>query len=69
MSGAAVTAWGYYNSVMLLETVVLSVGAGLIATFDVDTPLAKWFGYQVVMGAGHPSGGFRLGVSRTIIFL
>jgi hypothetical protein len=31
---------------------MLAVGAGLITTFWLDTPLAKWFGYQVLFGLG-----------------
>ncbi|KAH8203630.1 hypothetical protein TruAng_002160 [Truncatella angustata] len=50
LSGALITISGYYNPIILLETVMLSVGAGLISTFSLDTPFGKWFGYQVLYG-------------------
>lgn len=31
---------------------MFSIGAGLITTYDIHTPFAKWFGYQVLAGAG-----------------
>lgn len=31
---------------------MLTAGAGLITTFWLDTPFAKWFGYQVLFGLG-----------------
>lgn len=40
---------------------LFSIGAGLITTFDIDTPLAKWFGFQVVAGLGIGCG-FQAGV-------
>lgn len=51
-SGALITAFGSYNPVILVSTAVLTAGMALIATFWVDTPLSKWFGYQVVAGLG-----------------
>jgi hypothetical protein len=47
ISGGLVTAFGYYNAIILIEVPILTVGAGLIATFWLDTPFSKWFGYQV----------------------
>jgi hypothetical protein len=35
---------------------LFSVGAGMITTFDVDTPLREWFGYQVLAGLGIGAG-------------
>ncbi|KAM4062978.1 major facilitator superfamily protein [Hirsutella rhossiliensis] len=50
---------------LLLATVIISilftVGAGMISTFDVDTPLREWFGYQVLAGLGI-GAGFQIGV-------
>ena len=40
---------------------LFTVGSGLITTFDVDTPMSKWFGYQVVAGLGI-GAGFQVGV-------
>lgn len=52
LSGALITAYGYYNHVILIEIVILIAGAGLISTFGVDTPFSQWFGYQVLAGLG-----------------
>ncbi|KAK0726270.1 major facilitator superfamily domain-containing protein [Apiosordaria backusii] len=52
LSGVIVTAIGSYNIVIFVETAFLTAGAALIATFWVDTPFGKWFGYQVIMGFG-----------------
>lgn len=51
-SGALITAFGIYNPVILVETAVLTAGLALITTFWLDTPLSRWFGYQVVAGLG-----------------
>lgn len=40
---------------------LFSVGAGLITTFDLGTPFARWFGYQVIAGLGIGCG-FQAGV-------
>lgn len=32
--------------------VLFCVGAGLVTTFSLTTPLSKWFGYQVITGLG-----------------
>lgn len=50
--GSLITAFGYYNPVILFETAILTVGAGLITTFWLDTSFSKWFGYQVLAGLG-----------------
>lgn len=52
VTGGLITAIGYYVPVMLFCMVLFSIGAGLITTFDTHTPFAKWFGYQVITGAG-----------------
>ncbi|KAF2645802.1 MFS general substrate transporter [Massarina eburnea CBS 473.64] len=51
-SGIAVTAIGYYTPFMLLSSVLMSIGAGLLTTFDVNTGHSQWIGYQFIFGAG-----------------
>lgn len=41
--------------------ILYTVGAGMITTFDIDTPMREWFGYQVLAGLGIGSG-FQVGV-------
>ena len=61
LSGGIITAIGYYSAVVIPCMVLYTVGSGLITTFDVDTPMREWFGYQVIAGLGIGSG-FQVGV-------
>jgi hypothetical protein len=47
-----VTSWGYYTPFMYASVVLMSVGAGLITTFDVNSGANEWIGYQVIYGIG-----------------
>lgn len=51
-SGIFVSKVGYYVPPMLLGPCFMAVGAGLLTTFKVDTPVAKWIGYQILYGIG-----------------
>jgi hypothetical protein len=61
LGGGLVTAVGYYNPFILPCMAMFTVGAGLITTFTLDTPLSQWFGYQVLAGLGIGMG-FQTGV-------
>ncbi|KAJ6442120.1 MFS toxin efflux pump (AflT) [Purpureocillium lavendulum] len=61
ISGGIITAIGYYNFVIIPCMILFTVGSGMITTFDVDTPLREWFGYQVLTGLGI-GAGFQIGV-------
>ncbi|KAL0571514.1 MFS sugar transporter [Marasmius crinis-equi] len=52
ISGALISAMGYYTPWMILSTILASIGAGLISTFKPDTPSAKWIGFQAIYGLG-----------------
>ncbi|KAL1595710.1 MFS sugar transporter [Paraconiothyrium brasiliense] len=52
IAGAAVTAIGYYTPFMLVSSVLMAIGAGLLSTFETDTNSPKWIGYQFIFGAG-----------------
>lgn len=52
ITGGLITAIGYYVPVMIFCMSLFSIGAGLITTFSLTTPFGKWFGYQVLAGAG-----------------
>nr|AEX31648.1 MFS multidrug transporter [Trichoderma lixii] len=51
-SGGLVTALGYYAPFMILGTIVMSIGSGLLSTFQPDTRSPAWIGYQILFGAG-----------------
>jgi predicted MFS family arabinose efflux permease len=61
LSGGIISAVGYYSVVIIPCTLLFAVGAGMITTFDVDTPLREWFGYQVLTGLGI-GAGFQAGI-------
>ena len=52
LSGGLITKVGYYTPFMLASTVLTSIGAGLLTTFELDTGPGKWIGYQVICGFG-----------------
>ncbi|KAJ5412591.1 MFS general substrate transporter [Penicillium crustosum] len=43
---------GYYTPLAITGSCIMSVGAGLLSTFQVDTSEGKWIGYQIVYGMG-----------------
>ncbi|KAL1881855.1 hypothetical protein Daus18300_000908 [Diaporthe australafricana] len=51
-SGVLISKIGYYTPFMLAGVVLLSIGAGLLTTLQIDTSQGKWVGYQVLYGFG-----------------
>ncbi|KAF2034714.1 MFS general substrate transporter [Setomelanomma holmii] len=51
-AGVAVTVIGYYTPFMLVSSVLMAIGAGLLSTFETDSNSPKWIGYQFLFGAG-----------------
>jgi hypothetical protein len=51
-AGILNTKIGYYTPIAIFGSCIMSVGAGLLTTFQIDTGAAKWIGYQVVYGLG-----------------
>jgi MFS family permease len=52
VGGGLVTVLGYYTPFMLISSVLMAIGAGLLTTFETDTNSPKWIGYQFIFGAG-----------------
>jgi hypothetical protein len=52
VSGGLVTALGHYAPFMIIGTILMSIGAGLLSTFNPDTTTPVWIGYQIIFGAG-----------------
>ncbi|KUI53575.1 Putative HC-toxin efflux carrier TOXA [Cytospora mali] len=61
LSGALISAVGYYNPFALAGMVLFTAGAGMITTLTLDSPLRAWFGYQVLAGLG-VGVGFQLAI-------
>lgn len=51
-SGALTARVGYYTPFMLFGCVLLSIGAGLLTTLQVNTGEGRWIGYQIIYGFG-----------------
>ncbi|KAK3681350.1 putative MFS transporter [Podospora appendiculata] len=43
---------GYYTQFAIAGTCLMSIGAGLLTTLEVDTSEGKWIGYQIIYGIG-----------------
>lgn len=52
IAGICVTVFGYYTPFMIAGTVLMSIGYGVITTFEPDIGSGKWIGYQIIAGAG-----------------
>lgn len=50
LSGGLVTVVGYYNPFVIPGMILFTVGAAMITTFAIDSPVKVWFGYQVICG-------------------
>ncbi|KAF1974319.1 putative MFS multidrug transporter [Bimuria novae-zelandiae CBS 107.79] len=55
-SGPIMGVVGYYIPVALFASMLLSVGSGLISTFQPHTSTGKWIGYQILYGVGRGLG-------------
>lgn len=52
IAGICVSKIGYFTPFMILGSILMSVGAGLLTTFKTTTNHPEWIGYQVVLGFG-----------------
>ncbi|KAH8667075.1 major facilitator superfamily protein [Xylariales sp. PMI_506] len=51
-SGIAISKSGYYTPWLIVGCAIRVIGAGLLATLQVDTGAGKWIGYQIIVGVG-----------------
>jgi hypothetical protein len=56
VSGALVSVIGYYTPFMIAGSVIMSLGAGLMSTFEVNTGPAKRIIYPALFGLGVGTG-------------
>lgn len=55
-SGVIVTTFGYYTPGFYASTVLQTIGAGLMTTFQTNTGHQKWMGYEILYGFGIGAG-------------
>jgi hypothetical protein len=48
----AISKVGFYTPFMLLGSIFLTVGAGMVTTATLNTSRAEWIGYQILLGLG-----------------
>ncbi|KAF2439234.1 MFS general substrate transporter [Karstenula rhodostoma CBS 690.94] len=60
--GFLVSKIGWYNPFMFAPITLGAVGAGLIYTWDIDTPTSRLIGYQILFGLG-----VGLGIQQAIV--
>lgn len=51
-AGGLVTMLGQYAPFMILSSITMAIGAGLLTTFKVDSSAGVWIGYQLLFGIG-----------------
>lgn len=51
-SGGFITSTGIATPLMVLGSVLVTIGAGLIYTLDIGSSTGEWIGYQVLAGLG-----------------
>lgn len=56
LSGGLTTRFGYYTPFMLLSTVLMAIGSGLLTTLKIDSGTGLWVGYQLMFGIGSGAG-------------
>ncbi|EPE06979.1 efflux pump antibiotic resistance [Ophiostoma piceae UAMH 11346] len=52
IAGGFVTVIGYYTPFMIIGSVLMPIGYGLISTFHPGITHGKWIGFQIIAGAG-----------------
>jgi MFS family permease len=63
IAGGTVSALGYYTPMLIGCSVVVTIRAGMMTTFKVDTGKAIWIGYQVIFGFGIGLGQQQAGLA------
>jgi hypothetical protein len=51
-----VTVLGYYTPFVILSSILLGIGAGLLSTLTLNTRPGHWIGFQALYGLGYGIG-------------
>jgi MFS transporter, DHA2 family, glioxin efflux transporter len=52
VSGGLITVYGHFTPLMLLSSVLATIGCGLVYTLNIDSSPGAWIGYQALAGIG-----------------
>jgi hypothetical protein len=52
VSGAVISQVGYYTPFVIASSILMSIGAGMLATLKTNSGSGEWIGYQILFGAG-----------------
>jgi hypothetical protein len=52
LSGITTQKIGYYTPLAIIGSCIMTIGAGLLTTLQIDTGHGKWIGYQILYGFG-----------------
>ncbi|KAL8735015.1 MAG: hypothetical protein Q9166_001140 [cf. Caloplaca sp. 2 TL-2023] len=52
LSGGLISTYGHYVPIMIVSSVLSTIGAGLLYTLDIGSPSSHWIGYQALTGIG-----------------
>ena len=66
IAGIMITSIGYYTPFMILSSLLMATGAGLISMFKVGTGHAMWIGFQAIYGFG-VGAGMQQGVNNLFL--
>ncbi|KAI0002657.1 efflux pump [Xylariaceae sp. FL0662B] len=56
LAGFVVSKIGYCLPALLLSSVMVAIGGGILSLLDPETPTSKWVGYQILLGFGRGVG-------------
>ena len=52
VAGPVTTLIGFYTPVMVIGSILMAIGTGLLTTFSPTTPPSEWISYQILYGIG-----------------
>lgn len=55
-TGGLISVTGRYTPILIVCMVLFAIGSGLITTFNIETTMGRWIGYQLLAGLGIGSG-------------
>ena len=67
IAGGTVSKIGYYTPFLIVCSILMAIGAGLMMRFQVDTSKSVWIGYQVIFGFGVGLGQQQAGLAAQTV--